>query len=122
MRSVAQNPSMKNPILGQNGAHSRNQNQLAPSSKTHSESMIYNGNGGSMGGSFSQGMAMQPKKTGGQGSLGPSRPMTGYTAKQAAGASKKKQNATVGSDQSFRQEQYQAHVINQSLKPKMIHN
>jgi hypothetical protein len=94
MRSVAQNQNLKNPILSQNGAHSRNQNQFGVSSKTHTESMIYNGNGGSIGGSFSQGMQSQAKKAAPQGN----RPMSSYNANKPTGTSKKKQNITMGSD------------------------
>jgi hypothetical protein len=83
--------------------------------------MIYNGTG-SIGGSFSN--AMQKKVMGHQGSSNPSRPMTSFNngPSKPAGTSKKKQNVTHISDGSFRQEQYKAHVINQSLKPKMINN
>jgi hypothetical protein len=63
--------------------------------------MIYNANG-SMTGSFNQ--AMQPKKVQG-GSNVHSRPMTGYTnGNKSSGNSKKKQNVTMGSEQSFMQE------------------
>lgn len=67
MRSVAQQPK---PILQTNNGHSRNHQNLAPSSKTHNESMIYN-NGGSIGGSFNNGPRVN-------GSSHASRPMTSY--------------------------------------------
>jgi hypothetical protein len=57
MKQVANNQSMKNPMFPQGGSgHSRNyQNNLGTSSKTHSESLIYNhGSSMQMGGSFNQ--------------------------------------------------------------------
>jgi len=61
MKQVAGHQGLKNPILSQNGTgHSRNyQNNLGASSKTHTESMIYNNNGSAMqmGGSFNQVMS-----------------------------------------------------------------
>ena len=55
MKQVVNHQGLKNPMLSQGGAgHSRNyQNNLGASSKTHTESMIYNNNSQmQMGGSF----------------------------------------------------------------------
>jgi len=43
MKQVANHQGARNPILSQGAGHSRNyQNNLGASSKTHTESMIYN--------------------------------------------------------------------------------
>ena len=60
MKSVANHQGLKNPILSQGASgHSRNyQNNLGASSKTHTESMIYNNKAQKqIGGSFNQVMS-----------------------------------------------------------------